>query len=329
MIGFVRQLFAFALAAAITWWLLFRAPAPSAPAPVQTSGPVSLRPIVETAFELADLEDPLPPPPEPEPEPPVEVPVEEPELPPDEAGSREGTEEGEAAEDVPDPVPEAEAETAPRAAETEAKGAKRTRAAELMRDDELLDAAASELAGEAAIGFTTRIYSSPEEELEIARAFGEEIVLVPTAAKDTSASDVVSYRLDLSGTPRVVTVSGIPPRMMNTKRTRDFLQYDFSSLPKPLRELRTSIPRRDEIWVFAALIPVEEWAIVVGRRREAAEALGVAEEDVERYDLRYVRTPEGEIDIVVHRVVLTDGRRLVPPPSSPQSSARSGRASRR
>ncbi|MEM9381340.1 MAG: hypothetical protein AAGB93_15410 [Planctomycetota bacterium] len=335
MTSLVRQLLSFALALALTWWLLYRAPGPAPlveAEPQQSTGPVSLRPVTEHAVDVASFEELLPP------QEPVEEQVQEdPAPPPPEAGSRDGAEDGEEAEEVEEPdegtdVLAAAADAASEAdsadaTETTADGPGPAKITDLAQDEELLKAASKELAGTAAIGFSTTLISSPEDQLDIARAFGEELVLVPRNALDPNAKGAVSYRLDLSGTPRVVEIPGRPP-LERYRQYRDLFAYEFRKLPRPLRTLRSSVVRRDEVYVFAALIPVQEWAVVVGRRREAAASLGVDEDDVERYVLRYVRRPGGRFDFQVEEVRMVDGRVLRPSQSFPTTSARSGRASR-
>ncbi|MEM1451683.1 MAG: hypothetical protein AAF957_24725 [Planctomycetota bacterium] len=334
MTSLLRQILSFALAIGLTWWLLYRAPGPEPMAePAPSTGPVSLRPVTEHAVDVASFEELLTPPD------PVEEEVQEdPTPPPPEAGSRDGAEDGEAAEKVEEPdegidALAAEAEETSDAVATEAAadaaddGPGPAKITDLAQDQELLKAASKELAGTAAIGFSTTLISSPEDQLDIARAFGEELVLVPKNALDPNAKGAVSYRLDLSGTPRVVEIPGRPP-LERYRQYRDLFAYEFRKLPRPLRTLRSSVVRRDEVYVFAALIPVQEWAVVVGRRREAAASLGVDENDVERYVLRYVRTSGDRFDFLVEEVRMADGRVLRPSQSYPSSSARSGRASR-
>lgn len=331
MKGLIRQAISFALALACTWWILFVAPGPSAdPEPIEAvesvAAPVSLQIVAEQSVEVASLDSDVS-----DDESEVEIP-----QPPMESGSRDGSEDGTLDEQVDEPeTAEGVDATAAAADEPEVttetqspdEGPARADAATLANDEELLDIAAQELAGTAKLGFSTALHSLPEDQLDIAKAFGEVLVLVPRAALDPDAEGVVSYRLDVSGTPRIVEVAGRPP-LERYRQYRDLFHYEFKRLPRPLRTLRNSVVRRDQVYLFAALIPVEEWAIVVGRRREAVLALGVEESDVERYVLRYVRLAGGRFDFSVDEVTLVDGRRLIPPPYSPQSSARSGRASR-
>ncbi|MEM8711973.1 MAG: hypothetical protein AAGG01_13565, partial [Planctomycetota bacterium] len=190
----------------------------------------------------------------------------------------------------------------------------RPSAADLAADRELNDAAQRELSGaEAALGFSTVLLSSPEDQLDIARAFGERVVLVPKAAF-TDDPGARSFELSFQGgrEPRVVSMVGRPD-LEHSRQYRDLFAYDFQRLSPKLRELRRSVIRRDEVFLFAALIPASEWAIVIGRRREACASAGVDPEEVERYVLRYVRDGRGGFDFLVEELQLTGGRTIRPP----------------
>jgi hypothetical protein len=331
MSPFLRQVFSLAIALALTWWLLFRAPAPARAAGVASSvGPVSIEPVVENAVDVSDLVAAAAPgaPVENGPEAVSEATEAVAAPPPPEAGSRQGSPEGEAPEAPPEHEHESDVTAAAHEAEPIEQGPTRADAARLAADRSLLAAAEKELAGEAALGFSTVLVSSPEDQLDIARVFGEEIVLVPRAALDTEAAGVVSYRLDLTAAPRVVEVAG-RPALERYRQYRDLFSYDFERLPRPLRTLRSSVVRRDEVFLFAALIPAREWAVVVGRRQEALRSIGIEETDVERFVLRYIRLANGSFDLAVDEVHHVDGRRLVPSFSNPQFSARTGRAPNR
>ena len=97
------------------------------------------------------------------------------------------------------------------------------------------------------------------------------------------------------------------PALERYRQHRTFLRYDYAALPEALRDLRKRVIRRDDLYIFGALIPASEWAVVIGRRREALEALGVAEDHVEQFVLSYVRA-SGGFDVAVDRVVTADGR---------------------
>lgn len=178
---------------------------------------------------------------------------------------------------------------------------------ELERDPELAAAAHAELSGEVRRGFDTVLLAAPEEQLDIARAFGEELVLVPRRALDP-AGKAHYFRLELDGAPRVERVGEAPP--LELRRYRDLFDYEYARLPEGLRNLRRSVLARSEVYIFAALIPLSEWAVVVGRRREALDAAGLTADDVRRFDMRYVRTASGQFDLRVESIVLADGRTL-------------------
>lgn len=293
-----------------TWWLLFHAPAPAFAQvePVMERPPLraQLQPAMETnaaeiaqpAATQADAAPPAPAPkPEPEPEPesmPLE-PEPTPAVAEAELGSRSGTEEGERREalEVAEEVPE------PQRATTD----------DLASDASLLRRAESELGGaEVALGFATTLISEPEQQLQIAKAFGEEIVLVPKAAlgQDSRAN---SFRLRPGRSNHTETLTGLPD-LERSRQHRDLFAYELGRLPKEIRELRRNVIRRDEVFLFAALIPASEWAIVIGRRQEAVAAAGINENDVERYVLRYVPTQRGGFDFLVEEIHLAGGEKI-------------------
>ena len=341
MSGVVRSTASLIGAAAITAWILFEAPAPDLATP--SAAPplrVDLAAIAEelASARAADSAEPAGPAPAPVPVPepdgaedPAAEPAEPDDAPvaPPEAGSREGDERADAdaltaasdadaeEEAASEEAAESPDEDAPERPEGEGPPADEApSAAELASDPELLAAAHVELTGEADVGFSTVLRSEAADQLDIARAFGEEVVLVPRAALDPEAASAASwYRIAPEslqrGRPRVEEVSG-PPPTDRYRRYRDLFPFEYSRLPSALRELRNSTVRRSDVFVFAALIPPSEWAVVIGRRRAALDALGLAEEDVEQFVLRYVRRGGDEIDVVVDRVLTADGRRLHP-----------------
>ena len=183
-----------------------------------------------------------------------------------------------------------------------------------MADSELLEVAAAELAGERPRGFDTTLLCAPEEQVEIARFFGEELVLVPWRAMDPEATDVTYFRLEVGAGAsggRVEAVHGRPP-LEGYRQFRDLFEYEYSRLPEPLRELRRSVLTRTEVFLFAALIPASEWALVVGRRREALAEAGAEHEDVREFILHYVRLADGAFDLRVEEIVFADGSRYRP-----------------
>lgn len=320
----LRTVLSWGAAATLTWWVLFHAPAPGLePAPDSLSAPplrTRLQPITEAAVPVDSIQaaevEARPQPvaePEPEPEPePVPVPEPEPEPEPQVAAAELGTRDGEESlEERAAPVEPEESVADPRPS-----------AAELSRNVALKEQATRELSGgEASLGFTTTLISSPEDQLDIARAFGEDIVLVPRNALDDSAQ-AESFRLRFrsGATPSIETVAGRPD-LERSRQYRDLFAYEFQRLPAKIRELRRRVIRRDEVFLFAALIPASEWAVVIGRRQEACVAAGVGEEEVEQYVLRYVRAAGGQFDFVVDEIRLTSGERIASPVSSPRRSS--------
>lgn len=323
MSAFFRHAASLALALAATWWFLLSAPAPalSPPAPeppvriemptraFATAPPVAADP----APEVERSEDS---------EPPAVAEEEGSAPPPPEAGTREGEPEGdiprqpdesderEEPEPADDPLPDEDTDPGdPTRDEPREAEAHRAPAEALAEDEVLLDVARKELSGEAKYGFRTSFRSRPEDQLAIARAFDEPVVLVPRAAlgDDTAAR---SYELDLDrARPRVKAVRGRPP-LERYRQYRDLFSFEFARLPEAVRDLRTSVVRRDEVYLFAALIPVSEWAVVVGRRREVLERLSLDEDDVEEFVMTYVRGSNGSFDIAVDSLELTNGKTI-------------------
>jgi len=182
-------------------------------------------------------------------------------------------------------------------------------AGDLMRDEELLAAARAELSGDTRRGFETTLLASPEEQLDIARYFDEELVLIPRRA--LSGEHPRYFRLD----PRTGVVAGVDgPPPTRFRHYRDFLDYEYERLPARLRDLRKSVLSRNEIYVFGALIPLEEWALVVGRRRRALADTGRSAEEVGSFTIQYVARPEGRYDVVVREIRFADGTRIRPDP---------------
>lgn len=328
----IRQFVSLALAVALTLWILEGAPAPDmkvsaaeAP-PAPASAPSRLQPITEAAVPVQTVEAP-----------PVEVAQEsEPQAEPapeldepsgsapaaPELGSRDGDESAESpdvASSRESPSTETPSEPADDPQDVaDAATPARPSAADLSADEELNEAAARELSGaEAALGFSTVLLSSPEDQLDIARAFGERVVLVPKAAF-TDDPEARSFELSFQGRrdPRVVSMPGRPD-LEHSRQYRDLFAYDFQRLSPKLRELRRSVIRRDEVFLFAALIPASEWAIVIGRRREACAAASVDPDEVERYVLRYVRDGRGGFDFLVEELELASGQ-VIRPPAPPR-----------
>jgi len=260
---------------------------------------------------------------------PAEAPVAEAAPPPPESGTPEGKEEGDAppsarAPPEEDPVPP---EVAERAAEAvlgapagssppteparlpdsvpERGPAGPRPASELMNDPGLLAAAGAELTGEERRGFTTVFLAAPEDQLALAHYFGEELVLVPRATIDPGAADPRWFRVDGA---RIEEVHGRPP-LERYRQYRDLFDYEYARLPELVRELRLRLPARRDVYVFAALVPAREWAIVVARRAEALARAGRELADVQRFVLRYVPLAGGAFDVVVDHVLFADGSR--------------------
>lgn len=323
---FVREVGLVAVAAALTWWSFLRPPedgAATARVPLPRPLAVALTPLLETPpSEDAPAPAPAPPPSaaEPEarpadPEPSVASAPPPPELgaPDEDADRAEGGDLAEATASAAEPAEmpretpmetlgEAPNET-PEETPEETPGAER-----LMEDAELLAAARHELSGEARRGFATVLLASPEEQLEIARFFGEELVLVPRSALDPAAPNPTYFRLRPDGKAGVEAVAGRAP-LAGFRQYRDLFDYEYSRLPAPLRELRRSVLVRSEVYLFAALIPAREWAVVIGRRREALANTGRDLSEVRRFLLRYVRLSGGGYDLRVEEIVFADGGR--------------------
>ncbi len=331
----VRHALLLALSAALSWWLLLGwPPRPSLPqAPDEAPAsvallPLLLAPVADVAPEPEPAPEPTPelePAPEPEapepprpdpvvaaattpdPQPPVEAPAEpEPELEPEEPGAS-------THDETPPPpelgAPEGELEPGGSAAPDEPTVAEQVGA--LMRDEELLDEARAELAGERTHGFATVLVAAPEEQVEIARFFGEELVLVPRSTLDPDAARPRYFRLGVDGDAQVEAVAGRPP-LERYRQYRDLFDYEYGRLPESLRSLRRSVLARSEVYLFAALIPTSEWAVVVARRREALRDADAELGDVRRFVLRYVRAEDGAFDLRVEEIVFADGSRYRP-----------------
>ncbi len=86
-----------------------------------------------------------------------------------------------------------------------------------------------------------------------------------------------------------------------------------------MRALRRSVLSRSEIYLFAALIPPQEWAVVIGRRREALAQAGRSLSEVERFTLRYERRTDGGTDVSVEEIAFADGSRFRPSPKEAHS----------
>ena len=318
-----REIALIALAMALTWWVFLRESteetslarvALERPQPVALTPVVQSAPPVEAPAALAEeRESPAqdaPPPSASESDLEPDAMRAEPAPPPPELGAPDGA--GEEASPVIEEPPEEEpAEHAP-VHETATPDGTHAAAA-LMVDTDLLATAQSELSGDARQGFATVFLASPEEQIDIARFFGEELVLVPKRALNRDAEDSVYFRLAHDGPARIETIAGLAP-LERFRQHRDLFAYEYARLPAPLRELRRSVLARSEIFIFAALIPAREWALVIGRRREALAESGRDLASVRRFVLEYVQDLDQRYDVRVIEIVFADGERFRPSP---------------
>lgn len=325
----LRQLVLLSVATALSWWLLVRAPEPMhGPHRTDDPGPpVAVTPWLETRPELpGEQSPPVPPPSNPAPPPPVveaqpELPAsaESPTPPPPEAGAPDGSESGHAlpaeaaATEVDEPQPDSGSESEPEPRPDPAESSGPAAIESLISDGELLASARSELSGEVPKGFATVFVTAPEDQVAIARFFGEELVLVPRAAMDPETTDPSWFRLCVGAAERIEHVRGRPP-LARYRQYRDLFDYEYARLPGALRDLRRSVLLRSEVYLFAALIPPGEWAAVIGRRREALEWAGRDAADVRRVVVRYDRRSNEKYDIAVQEIVFHDGTRFRPEP---------------
>jgi len=181
----------------------------------------------------------------------------------------------------------------------------------LMHDPALVATARAEFSSGNKRGFTTVLLAAPEEQIEIARFFGEELVLVPRAALDPGNPEPGYFRVADRGAAVVERVDGAP-RLEDHRQYRDLFDYEYARLPAPLRELRRSLVARGEVYLFAALLSAEEWALVIARRREALARAGRELAEVRRFVLRYARLSGGGFDLRAEELVFADGSRFVP-----------------
>ena len=182
-----------------------------------------------------------------------------------------------------------------------------------MHDPTLLSAARDELERGETNGFRTVLLALPEEQVAIARFFGEELVLVPRVTILPGTPEPSYFRLSAAGEPEVERVAGAPP-LERHRQYRDLFDYEYGRLPGALRELRRSVLARGEVYLFAALLSPEEWALVIARRRDALSASGRELADARRFVLRYVHRPSGGFDLAVDEIVFADGTRFRPEP---------------
>jgi hypothetical protein len=319
----IRDLFLLAVAAAVSYLVLLHrteeppaAPEGTSPTPVE----LTVAPSVEEEPVPPVAEDPPPPPP-PEPpdlveragEPPVETPPEPRETaatsppPAPESGTPEGEENGPG--DAANPAPE-EPVPAPPTAEEEAERL-REEIRGLAASAELRHEATEELAGRARRGFRTVFLCAARDQLAIARWFDEALVLVPRAGLDPDHP--YHYRLETHEPARVVRVAEAAP-LARFRQYRDLFAFPYGTLPGPLRDLRRSVFNRGDVYLFAALVPPSEWAVVIARRRAALRTYNARRsgpprtlDDVRRVTMRYVPLAGGGFDIRVAQILFADG----------------------
>jgi hypothetical protein len=267
----VRGLLFLAVSALLSWHFLLRVPTaapaiPQGPERMEIAvAPGIVPPAVEQTPEIT---------PEPEPEP-------EPEIvpPPPERGDPDGDKEEKRAEPVPEEKPQPK-ETASQRARREVE--------EIRESEEQVEKAADEVTGKTRQGFRTVLYSAAEDQLAIARYFGEQLVVVPRKGLDPRRPHY--YLVDAGGSGTVTRVDEKAP-LDRFRQYRDFFAFEYS------------------------VIPPSEWAVVMARRAAALEACAREQgkarrlEDLRRVEMRYVALPGGGFDIAVKQLVFADGTR--------------------
>ena len=300
----VGLLFLMVVSAVFSWWLFLRPPAGATTAVARTDredSPLTLEP--RQAPSLPAVEKPV-----------AELP---PAPPPKEAGTPEGKPEDDAP--VGEPKAEAEAEKKPRPApepETTRGDAMRAEMEAIAESEALIDRAEAEMRGQTQHGFHTTLHCAAQDQLRIARFFDEPVVLVPRSGLNPRAS--LYYRIDPRRPSRVETVRAALP-LQRYRQYRNLFAFPYESLPKPLRELRRRVFVRGDIYLFAALIPAREWALVIARREGALLARNRSRggaprtlEDVRRFTMRYVPLAGEAYDIRVTEIHFADGERWKP-----------------
>jgi len=305
----VRTVLYLAISGFLSWHFLLRAPTE---APVRTTPikrvELAVAPAIEepkaeepTAEEAKPEEAPPPAPPTPEtPEAPEQTEAAPP--PPPEEGAPEGDEEEEKAEPVPEEKPISENERVRREIEN------------ISSSRKLVDDARHELTASTRRGFTTEFDTSTRDQLEIARFFGEQVLLIPRKGLDPRNHHY--FVIDAATSYETHRVDDVPPS--NFRQVRDLLDRDirYASLPAALKTLRRQVTLSSEIFLFAAPIPPREWAIVMARRAAALERCNVelggstrTLKDLRRVRMRYVPLGGGGFDIQVKEFVFADGTR--------------------
>jgi hypothetical protein len=324
MMRFLGHLFLITVSGVLSWWFFLREPessaAPPAPATreeltltLETLAAAATAP--EEAPEVPEPSPEPPPPPAaaPTPEPPPEVakdapPASEPSPPAPEAGSPDGEADvgPDADSDAESAVESASESTSEEDVDPSAELA--SELASIAASEELMEQAAKEVRGESRRGFRTTFLCAARDQLDIARWFGEPVVLVAKAGLRPGHERY--YRLGADGSIAEVRE---PAPLTEFRQYRDLFAFAYESLPTPLKELRRRVFARSEVYVFAALIPPREWALVIARRDAALAASNRGRsspreyDDVRGFTMRYVRLPGGAFDIRVAEIQFADG----------------------
>lgn len=261
----------------------------------EKAAPESVPPTPESTPVTPPAAQPPVPQPAPQPEAPQPEPTPTPAPPAPERGDPDGEEEVKNT----DPVPEV-------SKEEQARG----EIASIRGSSEKVQRAADELSGKTRRGFRTVLYSAAEDQLAIARTFGEQLVLVPRKGLDPKRP--YYFVLNAAGgdisSGAVRRVDAKPP-LAQYRQYRDLFAFEYSDLPDAVRVLRRKVTVRSDVFLFAALIPPSEWAVVMSRRAASLQLSGRKIEDLRRAEMRYVALPGGGYDIRVKQLIFADGSR--------------------
>ncbi|MEE8104637.1 MAG: hypothetical protein V3T86_03785 [Planctomycetota bacterium] len=337
------HVFLIALSGCLSWFLfLYRPDAGGAPVAKTSREEAALMVaavLVSEANETADAAAAADTPAETvEPEPaaaeetaaPVPVPV----PPPSESGEPDAEEPSEALAESPvedaepdatEAGPEANEDNAEEpAADTEPVLTAAERSAAAVRNEmatidsspELLKRAEEEVRSRARKGFKTVLVCSAADQLAIARAFHEPVVLVPRAGLNPRSPHY--FQLHPGPPARIEKLREMAPLQRYTQY-RDLFEFAYKDLPREVRELRRRVFVRGDIEVFGVLIPAREWALVMSRREAALAERNTEKpakprtlESVRRFTLRYARLPGDTFDIRVTEILFADGERWFP-----------------
>jgi hypothetical protein len=292
------HLFLIGVSAVISWWFLLRVPEGGTP-PTIPEQPGDLT-LTLSPRSAAPAEQSTETPEEPMPAEPPPVPAEEPAPPPPEAGTPDGDPEEEEALSDSEPVVERDP--------TEEASKE---LADIQSNPRLMEQATAEVTGKSRKGFRTTFLCSAKDQLDIARYFGEPVLLVPRAGLRPGGE--YYHRLVLEGEPGIEEVRE-PAPLQQYRQYRDLFAFDYESLPRPLRELRRRVFVRGDVYLFAALLPPREWGLVIVRRNAALADYNRGHsgperthDDVRSFTMRYVRLPGDAFDIQVARIDFDDG----------------------